>query len=79
MKKESSIHETQAVDCSNTNCKSDKEKFIHQGNSHKAKVILMYKSERSESNQNETAVGGSLAVSKINQRRTLPTDKILEL
>ena len=71
MTKESSIHETQAIDCSNTNCKSNKEKFIHQRNSHKAKVILMYKSERCESNQYETAVGGSCAVSKINQRRHL--------
>ena len=69
MKKESSIYETQVVECSNTNCKFEKEKPIHQRNSHKAKSILMYQSERSESNQCDTAVRGSHVISKINQRR----------
>ena len=69
MKKESSIYETQAVECSNTNCNFEKEKSIHQRNSHKEKAILMYQSERSESNQCNTAVRGSRVISKINHRR----------
>ena len=69
MKKESSIYETQVVDCSNTNCKSEKEKSIHQRNSHKEIAILMYQLERSKSNQCDTAVRGSRVISKINQRR----------